>query len=162
MSKIKIKALVMDVDGTLTDGKVYMGVSGEMMKAFDIKDGYMIARLSTYNILPIIITGRKSEILINRCKELNIYELYQGVHEKLNCLNQILQSYKLNLTEVAYIGDDLNDKECIEACGLTGCPSDAVLEIRQSVDYICNNKGGNGAVREFIEYIINNNNNNGN
>ena len=152
----------MDVDGTLTDGKVYMGVSGEMMKAFDIKDGYMIARLSTYNILPIIITGRKSEILINRCKELNIYELYQGVHEKLNCLNQILQSYKLNLTEVAYIGDDLNDKECIEACGLTGCPSDAVLEIRQSVDYICNNKGGNGAVREFIEYIINNNNNNGN
>lgn len=162
MSKVKIKALVMDVDGTLTDGKVYMGVSGEMMKAFDIKDGYMIARLSTYNILPIIITGRKSEILINRCKELNIYELYQGVHEKLNCLNQILQSYKLNLTEVAYIGDDLNDKECIEACGLTGCPSDAVLEIRQSVDYICNNKGGNGAVREFIEYIINNNNNNGN
>lgn len=162
MSKVKIKALVMDVDGTLTDGKVYMGVSGEIMKAFDIKDGYMIARLSIYDIIPIIITGRKSDILINRCKELNIHELHQGVHEKLNCLNQILQSYKLNLTEVAYIGDDLNDKECIEACGLTGCPADAVLAIRQSVDYICSSKGGNGAVREFIEYIINNNNNNGN
>lgn len=162
MSKVKIKALVMDVDGTLTDGKVYMGASGEIMKAFDIKDGYMIARLSTYDIIPIIITGRKSDILINRCKELNIHELHQGVHEKLNCLNKILQSYKLNLTEVAYIGDDLNDKECIEACGFTGCPADAVLEVRQSVDYICSSKGGNGAVREFIEYIINNNNNNGN
>lgn len=162
MSKVKIKALVMDVDGTLTDGKVYMGVSGEIMKAFDIKDGYMIARLSTYNIIPIIITGRESEILINRCKELNIHELHQGVHEKLNCLKQILQSYKLNLTEVAYIGDDLNDKECLEVCGLTGCPADAVFAIRQCVDYICSNKGGNGAVREFIEYIINKNNNNGN
>ena len=162
MSKVKIKALVMDVDGTLTDGKVYMGVSGEIMKAFDIKDGYMIARLSTYNIIPIIITGRESEILINRCKELNIHELHQGVHEKLNCLKQILQSYKLNLTEVAYIGDDLNDKECLEVCGLTGCPADAVFAIRQCVDYICSNKGGNGAVREFIEYIINKNNNTGN
>ena len=158
MPKIKIKALVMDVDGTLTDGKVYMGVSGEIMKAFDIKDGYMIARLSTYDIIPIIITGRKSNILINRCKELNIRELHQGVQKKLNCLNQILQAHKLDLTEVAYIGDDINDKECIDACGLTGCPADAVLAIRQCVDYICCNKGGDGAVREFIEYIINNNN----
>lgn len=159
MTKVQIKALVMDVDGTLTDGKVYIGISGEIMKAFDVKDGYMIARLSTYDIIPIIITGRKSEILVNRCKELNIYELHQDVHEKLNCLNQILKSYKLSMEEVAYIGDDLNDKECIDVCGLTGCPADAVLTIRQSVDYICKNKGGNGAVREFIEYIINNNNN---
>lgn len=161
MPKYPIKALVMDVDGTMTDGKIYMGASGEIMKAFDIKDGYMIARLSSYGIIPIIITGRKSEILLNRCKELNIHELHQEVHEKLNCLTQILKSYKLDLTETAYIGDDLNDKECIEVCGLTGCPADAVSTIRECVDYICHNKGGNGAVREFIEYIIKNNKKNG-
>lgn len=92
------------------------------MKAFDIKDGYMIARLSSYGIIPIIITGRKSEILLKRCKELNIHELHQEVHEKLNCLTHIFKSHKLNLTETADIGDD-NDKEMYRSLWLYRLPS---------------------------------------
>ena len=161
MLKQRIKALVMDVDGTMTDGKIYMSASGEIMKAFDIKDGYMIAHLSSYDIMPIIITGRKSKIVSNRCKELNITEVYQDIQNKLECLIRILKIYQIDLKEVAYIGDDLNDKECMEACGFSGCPANAVPEILQCVNYVCEKEGGNGAVREFIEQIIKYNNNNG-
>lgn len=161
MLKQRIKALVMDVDGTMTDGRIYMSASGEIMKAFDIKDGYMIAHLSSYDIMPIIITGRKSKIVSNRCKELNITEVYQDIQNKLECLIRILKIYQIDLKEVAYIGDDLNDKECMEACGFSGCPANAVPEILQCVNYVCEKEGGNGAVREFIEQIIKYNNNNG-
>lgn len=149
----------MDVDGTLTDGKIYMGTSGELIKAFDIKDGFILARLSDYNITPIIITGRKSDILLNRCKELNIKEIHQGISDKIDCLKKIIGKYNYTLTETAYIGDDLNDKDCMNLCGFSGCPSDAITAIKDCVNYICKNKGGNGAVREFIDLIIKNNGN---
>ena len=144
----------MDVDGTMTDGKIYMSPQGECMKAFHIKDGYQIARLSNYGITPIIITGRQSEILLQRCCELGIMEVHQGVGNKLGKLIEILNGLNCSLDQAAYIGDDLNDLECMEACGLSACPADAVLEIIRYVDYVCGKKGGEGAVREFIEYII--------
>ena len=154
-TKGKIKALIMDVDGTLTDGKVYMGASGELMKCFDIKDGYGIANLlPKAGIMPIIITGRKSDILLKRCEELIIIHVYQGVAEKRTLMKQILEELNIALTQVAYIGDDLNDMECMELVALTACPSDAVRQIKESVDYCCTCKGGNGAVREFIDYLL--------
>ena len=154
MEKQLIKALVMDVDGTMTDGKIYMSPQGECMKAFHIKDGYQIARLGNYGITPIIITGRHSEILLQRCRELGITEVHQGVGDKLEKLIEILNGLNYSLNQTAYIGDDLNDLECMEACGLSACPADAVREIIRNVDYVCGKKGGEGAVREFIEYII--------
>ena len=150
----KIKALVMDVDGTLTDGKIYISEHGELMKAFNIKDGYAIARLGDYGIIPVIITGRKSQIVDNRCKELGITKLYQGIANKVDKIKEVADELQISLDEISYIGDDLNDLGCISICGFTGCPSDAVEEIRNAVDYVCKECGGDGAVRSFIRRLI--------
>ena len=152
----KIKALIMDVDGTLTDGGIYMGQDGEEMKRFNVKDGYAIHNiLPKYNVIPVIITGRKSRIVENRCKELGIKRVVQGSINKVEDMLQILKQERIELEETAYIGDDLNDYECMQMVGVRGCPNDAVKEIKEISDYIATAIGGNGAVREFIEWIIN-------
>lgn len=155
MTDKKIKLLVMDVDGTLTDGRIYIGANGEIMKAFDVKDGYAIAQiLPKAGIMPVIITGRSSDIVKERAKELKITELYQGVSNKLDQLKVLAEKYAVSSKEIAYIGDDLNDLECIKYCGITGCPNDAVKEVKKEVSYVCGNDGGRGAVREFIIWIL--------
>lgn len=146
-----IKMLVMDVDGTLTDGHIYIGVNGEVMKSFSVKDGYGIVHLKEWGIEPVIITGRQSEIVRERAKELQITELYQGISDKLKTLMEVASKYKITAQQIAYIGDDLNDLECIEFCGVTACPSDALSTIKEKVSYVCKNQGGQGAVREFID-----------
>lgn len=151
---MKIKAFIMDVDGTLTDGGIYIGNQGEMLKRFDVKDGYAIHNmLPLLGITPIIITGRISQIVENRCKELGIAELVQGSSCKVNDMMSILDKLGIALEEAAYIGDDLPDKECMEMVGVCGCPIDAVDEIKKICDFVSSQKGGNGAVREFIEWI---------
>ena len=151
----KIKLFVMDVDGTLTDGKIYMGENGEVMKAFNVKDGYAIAHiLPEMGIIPVIITGRKSRIVENRAKELGITELYQCVGNKLAKLKEVAAKYNATPDEIAYIGDDLNDLECIKYCGFSACPADAVEMIQDKCTFICSKKAGEGAVRECIERIL--------
>ena len=165
--KTNIKFLVMDVDGTLTDGKIYMSDNGELFKAFDIKDGCGIHDiLPQYGIVPVIITARSSKILANRCKELDITEYHQGCKQKYDKLISILADYsakdgvEYSLTNVAYIGDDILDLKCMipvkEAGGFVGCPADSVEKVIEVADYVCKRKGGEGAVREFIENIENN------
>ena len=152
----RIKLLVMDVDGTLTDGKINMGQEGELFKAFNIKDGYAINEmLPQYGIIPAIITGRTSTIVENRARELHITELYQGKHDKLDTLKEIMKKHECTKENVAYIGDDILDIECMNECGLVGCPADACQQVKNIAQYICASKGGEGAVREFIEFIIN-------
>lgn len=155
----KIKALVMDVDGTLTDGKIYMGSDGELMKAFNIKDGCGIHDiLIPAGVVPIIITGRTSKILENRCKELGIRELHQGVRDKVSKLEEILQSKEIEYENIAYIGDDINDLDVMRKIknvgGLIGCPSDAAKSVVELADFVSYRNGGDGAVREFIEWIV--------
>lgn len=150
-----VKYLVMDVDGTLTDGKIYMSENGELMKAFSIKDGCGIKmKLIPYGIIPIIITGRYSIIVLNRCKELGISELYQGVTDKTKTLLSLTE----DLSSVAFIGDDLNDLDCMKAVktagGIVGCPKDAAKEVICFADFVSDKYGGDGAVRDFIEYIV--------
>ena len=109
-----IKYLIMDVDGTLTDGKIYMSSNGEMFKAFDIKDGCGIKDiLPCYGIIPIIITARESKILENRCKELSIEKLYQSERNKIGRLQEILLEENADLSNCAYIGDDILDIQCM-------------------------------------------------
>jgi 3-deoxy-D-manno-octulosonate 8-phosphate phosphatase (KDO 8-P phosphatase) len=153
-NKKNIKLLVMDVDGTLTDGHIYMGANGELMKAFDIKDGYAIVTLDKIGVTPVIITGRSSEIVAARAKDLKIKECYQGVSDKLSVLKEVAAKYGASAEEIAYIGDDVNDLDCIGYCGLTACPADAVKEVRQAVKYVCKANGGRGAVRELVDEVI--------
>lgn len=151
---MKIKMLVMDVDGTLTDGKIYMGNAGEQMKAFNAKDGYAIANmLPAMGIIPVIITGRASSIVQNRARELHITELFQGIGDKLMTLRQVAERYHLQPEEIAYMGDDLNDLECMHFCGYTACPRDAAGALTRYVDFVSSYDGGSGAVREFIEKL---------
>lgn len=145
----------MDVDGTLTDGKIYMSGKGELFKAFNIKDGYTIYTLDKIGIVPVIITGRLSDIVARRAEELRIKECHQGISDKLAKLQDIMQRYNATLDEVAYIGDDYNDLECMRLCGYSACPADAEDDIKQQVDYVCETKAGEGAVREFVKKIIN-------
>ena len=153
--------LIMDVDGTLTDGKINIGNNGELFKSFDVKDGYAISSiLPKYNIIPVIITGRESIIVENRCRELGITELYQKCLEKHQAMLQAAHKYNIIpekdgiLYNVAYIGDDAPDLECMKAVELSGCPADAYEEVLNTAKYVCKHNGGNGAVREFIEWII--------
>ena len=153
---MNIKLFVMDVDGTLTDGKIYMGQQGEFFKAFDIKDGYGIYNiLPLKSIIPIILTNRKSQIVENRAKELGIIDIYQGVEKKSNKLQEICSEKNCSLSETAYIGDDLNDLDCMRLCGVVGCPAGAVSQVKEIADYISTKNGGEGAVREFIEWMVN-------
>lgn len=150
-----IQYLIMDVDGTLTDGKIYMGTNGEMCKAFNIKDGCGIHDiLCLAGITPVIITGRKSDIVYNRCKELGIERIHQGVNEKTSKLLSITDE----LSSVAYIGDDINDLSAMKAVkdagGIVGCPKDAVKAVKELSDYIAEHNGGEGAVRDFIEWLL--------
>ncbi len=149
-----IKLFVMDVDGTLTDGKIFIGANGEIMKAFNVKDGYGIAQiLPKYGISPVIITGRNSEIVAKRAEELGIKMIYQGISNKLEQLKKIADELGIGSENIAYIGDDLNDIECIEYCGFTACPADAIPDVLREVDFICAANGGDGAVREFIDHL---------
>lgn len=152
-----IKYLILDVDGTLTDGKIYMGTNGEAMKAFSIKDGYVINFiLKPVGIVPVIITARNSSIVQNRCDELGITEVYQGKMDKLTALKKIVGEE--NIGTCAYLGDDILDLKCMapikEAGGVVGCPADAVKEIRAIADYVCVSKAGEGALREFAEWLV--------
>lgn len=156
----------MDVDGTLTDGKIYMSTTGELFKAFDIKDGYGIHDiLPLHGIIPVIITARSSKISENRFIELGVSELHQGCKNKFDKLISILREYSIKdkteytLANVAYIGDDMPDYACmkkiIELGGIAGCPSNSVDGVKSVATYVCKQKGGEGAVREFIEILVN-------
>lgn len=162
--KNTIHFLVMDVDGTLTDGKIYMGQEGELCKAFDIKDGCGIAViLPEMGIEPIIITARKSQIVQNRCEELGIRFLFQGEKDKLSTLKRILLEYNeknnthYDLSNCVYMGDDIIDIPCMQAIrqngGLAVCPADAADEVRRVCNLVCKKNAGSGAVREFIEWL---------
>ena len=149
-----IKLVLLDVDGTLTDGGIYRGNNGEELKRFNVKDGYAIVNAQRLGIEFGIITGRKSELVEIRSNELKIKYLYQGISEKTVILEEIMQKTGLKKEEIAYMGDDLNDILIMKQSGLTGAPRDAADEVIQIVDFVSGKNGGSGAVREFVEYIL--------
>lgn len=153
---MNIKLFIMDVDGTLTDGKIYIGNDGEIMKAFNVKDGYGIQLLKKHNIIPIIITGRKSKIVMERCRELGITELYQGVENKVDTLKFIADKHKISYDKIAYIGDDINDIDVISSVGFGCSVNDGVHEVKEVAKYVTKANGGEGAVREVADMIIKN------
>ena len=156
---MKAKILMMDVDGTLTDGKIYMGQTGEIMKAFSDKDGYGLMNALKHGLVPAIVTGRSSDIVVNRFgTELKVQEIYQGVTDKTAVAVALAEKYDLTLRDCAYIGNDLNDLEVMlavkDAGGLCGCPADSVDRIKDISDFVSPNAGGSGAVRTFIDWLL--------
>jgi 3-deoxy-D-manno-octulosonate 8-phosphate phosphatase (KDO 8-P phosphatase) len=146
-----IKLFVMDVDGTLTDGTINIGCDGlEVFKVFNTKDGHMLKHL--IKCKTCIITGRESIITSLRAKELKIDYVFQNKLNKYYVLDSLRSSLKLEWNEIAYIGDDINDLECMEKC-VSGCPNDSVKEIKNISQFVSAFNGGHGAVRDFYEYL---------
>lgn len=150
----QIQLLATDVDGVLTDGRLYFGNSGEELKAFSILDGLGIKLLRDSGVDTAIITGRKSELVARRARELNITRIYQGREDKRRALEELCADLKLPLSAVAYIGDDLPDLAAIRAAGLGVAVANAHPFVAQHADWQTSSAGGSGAVREACELIM--------
>jgi 3-deoxy-D-manno-octulosonate 8-phosphate phosphatase (KDO 8-P phosphatase) len=150
----KIKLLLLDVDGVLTDGRILLDNQGNEQKAFHVRDGHGIKMAQKAGITVGIITGRVSEVVNIRARELGIKEVHQGAHEKIGVYDSILGKYGLRDEEVAYMGDDIVDVDIFKRTGLAVAVEDADLSVKPHVDMITKKAGGRGAVREFINLIL--------
>ncbi len=149
-----IELLVLDVDGCLTDGSITYTQNGDEIKSFNVKDGLAIATWIKLGKKVAIITGRKSKIVQRRAEELHIQHIYQGIRNKKEKLENILKDENLDYKQVAIIGDDLNDYLMLQLAGISFSPQNGVDDIKDIVDIILSKNGGDGAIREMIEYII--------
>jgi YrbI family 3-deoxy-D-manno-octulosonate 8-phosphate phosphatase len=151
----KIKVILTDVDGVLTDTGVYYGQDGEVLKRFSIRDGMGVERLRKHaGIETIIITGENSGAVKSRAEKLKITEYYLGVNKKEELLEIIKKKNGFEKENIAYIGDDANDYEIMKLVGFTATPNDGMNFIKDIADYVCENKAGYGAFREFAELIL--------
>jgi 3-deoxy-D-manno-octulosonate 8-phosphate phosphatase (KDO 8-P phosphatase) len=151
----KIRLVISDSDGVLTDTGVYYSERGEEMKRFSIRDGMGVERLRNIcGIESAIRTGELSGSVKKRAEKLGIEELHLGIKDKKKALNEIIQRRKISLENVAYISDDTNDIEVLKIAGLSACPADAVIQIKMIFNFITDSKGGNGAFRDLAELII--------
>jgi len=151
---MSIKLIVLDVDGTLTNGEITYTESGDEGKSFCVKDGLAIASWIRLGKEVAIITGRESKIVSRRAKELGIKHLYQGVKDKREVLQNILDELDLTMENVASIGDDLNDYSMLVSSKISFVPANASNYVKNIADVILSQKGGDGAVREMIERLI--------
>ena len=156
----KIKLAAFDVDGVMTDGSITYDENGVEYKTFNAKDGHGITMLNNAGIITAIITARNNGTVQHRAENLKFKEIHQGSKNKLQTLNEILAKYNLTLEQTAYMGDDLPDICILEKAGLSGCPNDAVTEVKNNSRFISSKNGGRGAVREFCEFILKNQNHN--
>ena len=149
-----IRLLVLDADGTLTDGGICTGGDGELLKRFDIKDGLGIALWHKVGGRTAVITGRTSGILAARAKELGITDLWQGCLDKRAAWEVLKARYEMTEAEIAYMGDDLIDLPLMVRAGFSAAPADAVDEVRARAHFVTKHPGGHGAVREVVEFIL--------
>ncbi|MDQ7050646.1 MAG: 3-deoxy-manno-octulosonate-8-phosphatase KdsC [Enterobacterales bacterium] len=155
MQKAKnIKLLICDVDGVLSNGKVYYSNQGEELKSFNIKDGLGIKQLLKQGIELAIITGRQSEIVKKRASELGIQHIYQGKSDKQQAYNQLLEQLQIVPSQVAYVGDDLPDLPLMKQSGLSISVKDGYYLLLEQADWVTQAIGGNGAVREITDLIL--------
>lgn len=150
----QIKLLVLDVDGVLTSGQIIVGPEGEIMKKFHAQDGLGITLAHKTGLKTAIITGRHSQMVSIRSAELSISDVYQGSMNKVQALTELMAKYGLTREQVAYVGDDLNDLPVMIRVGLPCAVANAAPEVKQHAKFVTQQTGGNGAVREVIEYIL--------
>jgi len=152
--KCAIKALVLDVDGTLTDGGMYYGPGGEALKKFNTRDAKGIESLRQNGIQIGVITTENSAAVASRMQKLGIEEYYPGVRDKIAVLEKLCKKWNCRIEEVAYMGDDVGDLGCLAQAGLSCCPADAVPEVLAIANVVCSRPGGGGAVREVCDLIL--------
>ena len=150
----KIKLLLLDVDGVLTDGRIILDNQGNELKAFHVRDGHGIKMAQRAGIIVGIITGRKAEVVNVRARELGIQEVHQGSHNKIAAYDSILSKYGLRDDAVAYMGDDVVDLDIFKRTGFAVTVADADPAVKPYVDLVTKEAGGRGAVREFINLIL--------
>ena len=150
----QIRLFATDVDGVLTDAGMYYAESGNEWKKFNTRDGMGIKLLQRAGLITAIVTQERTKLVARRAEKLAIPELHQGVMDKLSCVREMAARHGLTLSQVAYIGDDVNDLDALRAVGFSATPADGMPEVAAVVDYICQKKGGEGAVREIIEMIL--------
>jgi len=150
----KIKLFAFDVDGTLTPGTLIFGENGEAYKAFHARDGMVLGLAHHMGYITGLITGRTSDIVKARAKELSMDFVVMGARDKAAALEEILTKYNLSWDEAAFMGDDLNDLPLFGRVGLCGCPADGCAEAKGEADFVSSFKGGAGAAREFVEEIL--------
>lgn len=149
-----IRVLALDVDGTLTDGTIQIGPTGESMKGFSVHDGFGLTLLREAGIRLAIVTGRESEIVARRAEELRFDAVLQRVGNKAAALAELADRFGCPVAEIAYMGDDWPDLPALDAAGLSAAPADARAEVLARVDWISSRPAGRGAVREFAEWIL--------
>ena len=149
-----VRAFIFDVDGVLTDGSLILMPDGEQIRTMNIKDGYAMQLAIKSGFQIGIISGRKSEGVIKRLQKLGIFDLYMGVDDKTEALDEFLLTYDLKKTQILYMGDDIPDLEVMKKVGIPCCPMDAVEEIKHVSVYISTKKGGAGCARDVIEQVM--------
>ncbi len=150
----KIKLLLLDVDGVLTNGQIIYDGAGNELKMFNVRDGHGLKLIQRAGIRVGIITGRESEVVVRRAAELDIEILYQGSLDKMEPYREILTQTGLNEEQIAYVGDDLVDLPILSRIGFSATVSDADAEVRRRVDYVASLAGGCGAVREICDLLL--------
>jgi YrbI family 3-deoxy-D-manno-octulosonate 8-phosphate phosphatase len=150
----QIRLFATDVDGVLTDAGMYYSESGDEWKKFNTRDGMGIKLLQRAGLITAIVTQERTRLVARRAEKLAIPELHQGAMDKLSVIREMAARHGCSLREVAYIGDDVNDVEALKAVGFSAAPADSLPQVLQVVDYACEKKGGEGAVREIAEMIL--------
>ena len=150
----KIKLVLTDVDGVLTDGCMYYSSKGEELKKFHTRDGMAVELLLQNNIKTIIVTREKSKIVVSRAQKIKIFKVYSNIKQKDAILNQICTKFKVTPREILFIGDDINDEKIMKLVGLSVAPSDAINTIKNIANIITDASGGKGVLREVADMII--------
>jgi 3-deoxy-D-manno-octulosonate 8-phosphate phosphatase (KDO 8-P phosphatase) len=149
-----IKLIILDVDGVLTDGSLIVGDSGDEFKVFSVRDGLGIAMAISAGITVAFLSGRYSQAVANRAKDLRVDDVHQGIPNKIAVYESLLNKYSLADEEVCYVGDDLSDIPPLKRAGLSYAVADAVEEVKEAAKHVTENPGGRGAVREVIDSIL--------
>lgn len=150
----RIRIVILDVDGVLTDGSIIYDANGVEYKRFHVHDGYGIFRGREKGLKFAIISGRISKVTEFRAQRLKITDVHQGSEDKVSAFRRIIKKYKLTPDEVCFIGDDEFDLPLLQLVGISAAPADAMSRVKREVDFVSGKRGGRGAVREIIDMIL--------
>jgi len=150
----RIRLVLLDSDGVLTDGRIIVSSDGSEARSFDVRDGHGIRMGQSAGLAFGVISGRESKALTARAQELDFDEVHQGVHDKLGLVREILERRGLEPATVCFVGDDLIDVQAMRYCGLAVAPADAMDEVRDVAHHVTERMGGRGAVREVVDMLL--------